>query len=131
MTTGTHVYTTNLKAAAALCTLGFNFSNENPVTRIIRADGKESTVFWFENLNDKGEKASSVLSGMTSGADALNESDPENIINYLRAFAANRDTLIDIIRSTPRLIQIERNGKKIAVYENASAETKAKIAARI
>jgi hypothetical protein len=68
---------------------------------------------------------------MTSGGDALNESDPENIINYLRAFAANRDTLIDIIRSTPRLIEIERNGKKIAVYENASAETKAKIASRI
>jgi len=32
--------------------------------------------------------------------------------------------LVDIIRNTPRLIEIEHNGKRIAISENASDKTK-------
>jgi hypothetical protein len=41
-------YTPNLKAAVALVTLGFRLKEGNAVTRTVRADGKESTVFWFD-----------------------------------------------------------------------------------
>jgi hypothetical protein len=68
---------------------------------------------------------------MTKGGEDLDKSDPENIVNYLRSFAANRDVLVDIIRGTPRMIEIERNGKRIAISENASEEMKRKFAAKL
>ena len=83
----------NLKVAAALATMGFEASHP-PVTRIVREDGIESTIFWFEATNDRGEKAMDIASGMTKGGDALDKSDPENVINYMRCFAANRDEML-------------------------------------
>jgi hypothetical protein len=131
MQQGTYSYTSNLKAATALATLGFKFAPGNPVTRIVRTDGKESTVFWFEAVNREGRKAAEVILGMTKGGEDLDKSDPENIVNYLRSFAANRDVLVDIIRGTPRMIEIERNGKRIAISENASEEMKRKFASKL
>ena len=116
-------HTINIKVATALATLGFQLNNP-PCIRIVRADGKESTEFWFETTNKDGLDASSVYQGMTRLGDELEKKDPENPICYIRAALANRDVLVDIIKSTPRLIEIERNGKKIAISENASAETK-------
>jgi hypothetical protein len=49
-------------------------------------------------------------------------------VNYLRAYAANRDALVDIIRGTPRHIVIERNGKRIAVREDATEADKKELA---
>jgi hypothetical protein len=118
------VWTSNLKAATALATLGFSLKHPSPVTRTIRTDKKESTVFWFNSTNDRGEKAEDILLWMTKGGDELEKSDPEHLVNYLRAFAANRDALVDIIRNTPRRIIIEHNGKRIAVREDATAEDK-------
>ena len=118
------VWTANLKAATALATLGFSLKHPSPVTRTIRTDKKESTVFWFNSTNDKGEKAEDILLWMTKGGDDLEKSDPEHLVNYLRAFAANRDALVDIIRNTPRRIIIEHNGKRIAVREDATPEDK-------
>lgn len=115
-----YVYTANLKAATALVTLGFSLKSHEPVTRIVRMDKKESTVFWFNSQNDSGDRAEDVLLGMTKGGEELEKADPENIINYLRAYAANRDALVDIIRNTPRRLLIERNGKRIAVREDAT-----------
>jgi hypothetical protein len=122
------VWTANLKAATALATLGFGMKNPNPVTRTIRSDKKESTVFWFNSTNDKGDHAEDILLWMTKGGEELEKSDPEHIVNYLRAYAANRDALVDIIRNTPRHIIIERNGKKIAIREDATEEDKKEIA---
>jgi hypothetical protein len=118
------VWTSNLKAATALATLGFSLKHPSPVTRTIRTDKKESTVFWFNSTNDRGEKAEDILLWMTKGGDDLEKSDPEHLVNYLRAFAANRDALVDIIRNTPRRIIIEHNGKRIAVREDATDNDK-------
>jgi hypothetical protein len=65
---------------------------------------------------------------MTKGGEDLEKRDPEHIVNYLRAYAANRDALVDIIRNTPRHIVIERNGKRIMVREDASEEDKKELA---
>lgn len=122
------IWTANLKAATALATLGFALKSPNPVTRTIRTDKKESTIFWFNSTNDKGDRAEDVLLWMTKGGEELEKSDPEHIVNYLRAYAANRDVLVDIIRNTPRHIVIERNGKRIAVREDATEEDKKELA---
>lgn len=125
------VYTANLKAATALATLGFELKYPQPVTRTVRTDGKESTVFWFNSTNDRGEKAEQVILWMTKGGDELEKNDPEHIVNYLRAFAANRDALVDIIRQTPRRIIVETNGKRILVREDATEEDKKMIAKKL
>jgi len=116
-------HTTNLKAATALVTLGFDLLNP-PVTRTIRDDGEESTVFWFEPRNKDGRKAIEVYRDMTKGSDSLRESDPENPINYIREALSNRDELIKLIRNTPRNVVIKRMGKTIAIREDASEEQK-------
>jgi hypothetical protein len=120
--------TINLKAAVALATLGFK-PNNPPVTRIVRQDGKESTVFWFDCINDKGQDASEVYRAMTKDGEELERKDPENPINYIRAALANRDVLVELIRDTPRIIEIERDGKKIAISEKASIQTKKEMSA--
>ena len=125
------VYTANLKAATALATLGFGLKYPQPVTRTVRTDGKESTVFWFNSINDRGERAEDVIIGMTKGGDDLERKDPEHIVNYLRAYAANRDALVDIIRQTPRRIIVETNGKRILVREDATEADKAELAKRL
>jgi len=116
-------HTTNLKAATALVTLGFDLLNP-PVTRMIRDDGEESTVFWFEPRNKDDRKAIEVYRDMTKGSDALRASDPENPINYIREALSNRDELISLIRNTPRNVVIKRNGRSIAIREDATKEQK-------
>jgi hypothetical protein len=116
-------HTTNLKAATALVTLGFELLNP-PVTRTVRDDGEDSTVFWFEPRNKEGKKAIDVYRGMTKGGEDLNESDPENPINYIRTALGNRDELISLIRNTPRNVVIKRMGRSIAIREDASKEQK-------
>jgi hypothetical protein len=125
------VYTANLKAATALATLGFGLKYPQPVTRTVRTDGKESTVFWFNSTNDRGERAEDVIVGMTKGGEKLEQEDPEHIVNYLRAYAANRDALVDIIRQTPRRIVVETKGKRILVREDATEADKAELAKRL
>lgn len=114
-------HTTNLKTATALVTLGFT---KISTSIIVRTDGKESMVFWFQPYNDSGMAAMTVYHGMTKGGEALSKSDPENVVNYLRAFAANRDELISEIRNTPRQIEVEKNGVRALIREHASDEAK-------
>lgn len=114
-------HTTNLKTATALVTLGFV---KISTSIIVRTDGKESMVFWFEPRNQAGQDAVAIYHGMTKGGDALAKSDPENIVNYLRTYAANRDELINEIRTTPRQIEVEKNGTRALIREHASDDTK-------
>jgi hypothetical protein len=114
-------HTTNLKAATALVTMGFELLNP-PVTRTVREDGVESTVFWFEPKNSDGVRAIDVFRGMTKGSAELIQKDPENPINYMRVALQNRDELIGLIRSTPRNVVITRNGRAIAIREDATKE---------
>ena len=118
-------HTTNIKAATALLTLGFK---KLTISRIVRDDGRESMVFWFEPTNAEGERAQDVYHGMTKGGEALAKAEPDNDINYLRAYAANRDEVIAEIHATPRFVAIENNGRRVSVSEHASAETRRKIA---
>jgi hypothetical protein len=82
-------------------------------------------------LNELGEKAEDVYSGMTKGGEALDKADPENIINYLRAYASNRDVFVDLIRNTPRMLEVITNGKHILIREDATDEDKKNISKMI
>jgi hypothetical protein len=121
-------HTTNLKAATALLTMGFK---KVALTRMIRRDGKESIVYWFDAINDDGMQANVVYEGMTTGGEKLMKKDPGSVINYMRCYAANRDELIADIKATPRMAIIEKDGRRIAISENASDETKRTIASMI
>jgi hypothetical protein len=124
-------FTSNLKAATALVTLGFE-RNDPFTVRTLRSDGQESTVFWFRPVNAEGLRAQDVFHGMTKGGDELMRKDPENVINYLRVFAANRDQMIAEIRNTPRLVTIELpDGRRVAIPETATKEQRQAILERM
>jgi hypothetical protein len=120
-------HTINIKTATALLTLGF----EKVAITKSSQNGRESIVFWFNSSNTEGLQAESVHHGMTTGADALLRKDPENSVNYMRCFASNRDELISDIKKTPRMVVIEKDGRKVAISEHATEETKRQIAAMI
>lgn len=121
-------HTTNLKVATALLTLGFE---KVTISKMTRADGQNSIVFWFAGTNADGLKARDVFHGMTKGGEALARKEPEHIVNYLRCYANNRDELIADIHNTPEMVVIEKDGQKIAISKNASEETKRQIAEMI
>jgi hypothetical protein len=129
MTNRTELFhTTNLKTATALLTLGFN---KITISKITRTDGKDSIVFWFAGTNAEGLKAATVFHGMTKGGETIARNEPENIVNYLRCYANNRDELIADIHNTPKMVVIEKDGQKISISANASEETKRQIAKMI
>lgn len=119
-----YFYTANLKVATALVTLGFAPKMPNPITRTIRSDGRESTVFWFDATNKDGMQADEVFKGMTKGAEHIEKTDPENPINYIRAALQNREVLVDWIRATPQRVEVEIKGKKLLIRRDASEEDK-------
>lgn len=119
-------HTTNLKTATALVTLGFEKVSTSIIVRA--TDKQESMVFWFRPRNADGLSAQVVYHGMTKGGEALSKSDPENVVNYLRAFAANRDELISEIRNTPRQIEVKRGDRSALIREGASDEVKQGVA---
>ena len=121
-------HTTNLKVATALLTLGFE---KITISSLTRSDGQNSIVFWFSGTNAEGLKARDVFHGMTKGSEALARKEPENVINYLRCYAGNRDELIADIHNTPKMVVIEKDGQKIAISATASEETKRQIAEMI
>ena len=122
-----YFYTANLKVAAALVTLGFAPKMPNPITRTIRSDGRESTVFWFDATNKDGMQADEVFKGMTKGAEDIEKADPENPINYIRAALQNREVLVDWIRATPQRVEVEIKGKKLLIRRDASEEDKKRL----
>jgi hypothetical protein len=124
----TYTYTQNIKAAAALMTLGFKFKEASPCVRVHREDGKETSSYWFEEHGPNGTRASKIIHWMTRGATEIEESDPEHPVNYIRAAFANRETAIDLHKSTPRTLEIRRNGKILYLSENADDETRRKFA---
>lgn len=118
-------HTSNLKTATALVTLGFE---KKTTSIIIRTDGKESMVFWFAPKNADGLSAISVYHGMTKGGEDLAKADPENVVNYMRTYAANRDELVNEIRNTPRMVEIRNGDKSALIREDATDEQKKALA---
>jgi hypothetical protein len=94
--------------------------------RVHREDGKETSSFWFEEHGPNGLRASRVIHWMTKGHAELEESDPEHPVNYIRAGFVNRETWIDVHKSTPRVLELKRNGKILYLSENADEETRRK-----
>lgn len=125
-----YYYTTNLKVAVALATMGFPLS-KRPISRTVRADEKESIVFWFESKNQEGRNAKSVASAVTKDAEMLAESDPENPLNYIRAALLNRDVLVTMLKQTPKYVTLETNGKRIFIREDATEEERRQIASKV
>lgn len=121
-----YTYTQNIKAAAALTTLGFRHKESSPCVRVHREDGKETSSFWFEEHGPNGLRASKVIFWMTKGHAELEESEPEHPVNYIRAGFVNRETWIDVHKSTPRVLELKRNGKILYLSENADEETRRK-----
>lgn len=121
-------HTTNIKVATALLTLGFE---KITISSMTRTDGQTSIVFWFAGTNAEGLKAATVHHGMTKGGEALARKEPENIVNYLRCYAGNRDELIADVKHTPKMVVIEKDGQKIAVSATATDEMKRQIAEMI
>lgn len=119
-------HTTNLKVAAALLTLGFEF-HKPPLSRMVRDDGSETVTFWFQGTNAEGDRAMDVFRGMTKDGEELATRDPENRINYMRCALANRDELIALIRKAPRHVVVERNGRRVAIREDATADQRKQI----
>ena len=134
--------TMNIMVADILLTYGFKLLT---FTSIIRSDGKESKEFWFDSKSpdcqvpitplDRDRKrwsqADYVHYYATKGADELKAIDPDHPLLWMRAAIMNRNELIGIIKNAPRMIEI-KNGDRIAlIAENASEETKRKIAAML
>ena len=138
-------YTANMKVANALLTLGFV---KLTTSRVTRGDGRESTEFWFDSSNAEGQSAQQIHHWMTKAGDDLIASEPERelveqltpaqeilfqkaVVVYLRNFAGNRDELISDIKNTPRMVEITNGTRSALIAENASDETKRKVAAML
>lgn len=120
--------TRDLKLAAILATLGFEFENPSrPATRIRRESGEESTVFNFLAESDKGQRADDVMRAFANGEETIAAA-PESPLSYMLAVLRNRDELVGVVKQTPRQVVFERNGKIISMSENATAEDKARFA---
>ena len=121
--------TRDLKLAAILATLGFEFENNAaPATRIKRESGDESTVFHFLADNPTtGQRADDVMRAFAKGDDLL-EAEPESPVAYMLAVLRNRDELVGVVKRTPRQVVFERNGKIISISENATEADKKRFA---
>ena len=121
-----YFHTMNLMVASVLMTHGFKFIT---FTHIVRSDGKESKEFWFEGRSEHCTlSAEEVAFYATKGADVLKDKDAEHPILWMRGVLENRTSLIDIIKNTPRMIEISNRGRKALIAETATEETRRRIA---
>jgi hypothetical protein len=112
--------TRDIKLAAILCTLGFEFESPTaPASRIRRESGEESTVFHFLSTSPTGQIADEVMRDYSKGDEYI-AANPEAPLSYMLAALRNRDTLVGVIKNTPRQIVFERNGKIISISEDAT-----------
>ena len=132
----------NIMVADILLTYGFKLLT---FTSIIRTDGKESKEFWFDSKStdcqvpitplDRDRKhwsqADYVSHYATKGSDDLKAIDPEHPLLWMRAAMMNRNQLIEIIKNAPRMVEITNGTRRALIAENASEETKRKIASML
>jgi len=119
----------NIMVATCLMSYGFKLIT---YTHIRRADGKESKEFWFSATSPKcAFDAETVAQYATTRHEELEAKDIEHPILWMRAALMNRNQLVEIIKQSPRMVEIHSNGRKILISETASEETKRQIAAMI
>ena len=115
--------------ASVLITYGFKFVT---FTHILRADGRESKEFWFEAQSPECPmKAEEVAYFATKGHEEMEGKDKENPILWMRGVMMNRTTLIDIVKRSPRMVEISNGTRRALIAETASEETKRQIAAML
>ena len=150
------IFTTrDLKLATILDRLGFDFESDTIATRIKRESGEESTVFHFNSVHpETGQQAEEILrvfiktkqviDQITEAVTGktLEEAKPisrrlwnahlaaysGSLVPEFTALLFNRDALLTVIKSIPRQVVFQRNGKTISLPENASHEDKARLA---
>jgi hypothetical protein len=120
--------TRDLKLATILLTLGFEPENPAaPATRIRRDSGEETTVFHFLASSPTGQQANQVMEWFRD-ADIFLEKNPDHPVAYILAALRNRDTLVSVVKATPRQLVFERNGKIVSISENATEADKKRFA---
>jgi hypothetical protein len=145
--------TRDLKLATILDHLGWEYENNNaPATRIKRDSGEESTVFHFvANHPETGEQANSVMHAFVAAKEEIEKiraevSGQENAASIstarwqafkskhpgpvpdLVALLQTRDTLVSVVKATPRQLVFERNGTIVSISENATEADKKRFA---
>lgn len=115
--------------ADILLTYGFELVT---FTHVLRSDGKEAKEFWFNSTSEKCEfKAAKVADYATKDFEKLEALDKEHPILWMRAALMNRNQLVGIVKSAPRMVEIKNNGRSALIAENASDEVKRQIAAML
>lgn len=122
-------HTMNLSVASILMTYGFKFVT---FTHIIRADGRESKEFWFEAQSPECPlKAGEVAYYATKGHEDMLAKDKESPVLWMRGALMNRSTLVEIVKTSPRMVEISNGSRKALIAETASEETKRQVAAML
>jgi hypothetical protein len=119
-------HTMNLMVADILLTYGFELVT---FTHIVRSDGKQSKQFWFSSDSKEcAMDAQQVADFATTKHEQLAATDKEHPILWMRAALMNRNQLVEIIKQSPRMIEITNGGRKCLIAESASEETKRQVA---
>jgi hypothetical protein len=112
--------------ADILLTYGFELVT---FTHIVRSDGKQSKQFWFSSDSKEcAMDAQEVADFATTKHEQLTATDKEHPILWMRAALMNRNQLVEIIKQSPRMIEITNGGRKCLIAESASEETKRQVA---
>lgn len=112
-------FTRDTKLAACLCTLGIPLRCQDPIVDVRK--GKDRIVnYYFESKSRDGVYNFKDIV-VAWNDPQLNEKDPENIINYIKAAMYNREKLLDLINSSTPLGMIQK-GDNFALVPLNSAD---------
>lgn len=122
--TGDLLYLTNdISLACALITMGHNLKENESC--VIEENGKSEVNFIFDDTNGV------VSADARKWKDGLDKMNPEEPLAYLRAYAHNRNRLLDEIKKSIPMVRV-RYGSKVLLYpKNASADQKRKIMSKL
>jgi len=94
----------DINLAAALASNGVEFYKPDPIRRITK-DGKEICMFNFEP-SKLGEQLCKLW-----GQKDLLEKQPEHPLSYCFAMMHNRERLLDLVKRSPAVSIVQKNGK--------------------
>lgn len=110
--------TTNIKVASAVAAFGGKLRTSDPVTHIIKDDGRREVTFWFES--GIGDKIKNEMEQRWADM----KSDNEAAIRYVRAALENRETLLGLVKRAEPIQVIKRGEQTLLVPINAKPELK-------
>lgn len=122
-------HTMNVMVATILLSYGFEVVT---FTHIVRDDGKESKDFWFHARSATCPfDAATVAKYATKEWENLHAKDAEHPLLWMRAALLNRNTIIEIIKNAPRMVEISNGSRRALIKEGTSEETKKQIASML